>query len=148
MPWRMPSDLKYFKAITLGKPVIMGRKTYQSIGKALPGRTNIVVSRTAGFVLADATVVGTLEDAIREGRQVAAETGAGEIMVIGGGEMYRQALGLARRVYLTRLAADIDGDTSFPILPPDEWVQVSRKPLMRTAKDDFEADFLVYERRV
>ena len=147
MPWRMPSDLKHFKALTLGKPVVMGRKTYQSIGKALPGRVNIVVSRQPGFTLPDATVVQDLVRGLAEGRSVAAETGASEVMVIGGGEIYAQALPLAQRVYLTRLAADIEGDAVFPPLSEAEWIVVSSAPLATTPKDDYPAEVMVYERR-
>lgn len=147
MPWRMPSDLKHLKATTMGKPVVMGRKTYQSIGKALPGRTNIVVTRQPGFVLPDAIVVSNLAAAIAEAEKVAAATGASEIMVLGGGEIYLAALPLADRVYLTRLAADIDGDTHFPDLPDADWTITSRAPLPRTPKDDGDAETLVYQRR-
>ncbi len=147
MPWRMPSDLKHFKALTLGKPVVMGRKTYQSIGKALPGRANIVVSRQPGFSLPDATVVPDLARGLAEAQRVVAETGAGEVMVIGGGEIYAQALPQAQRVYLTLLAADIEGDADFPPLPVAEWVVLSRAPLATTPKDDYPAEIIVYERR-
>lgn len=148
MPWRMPSDLKHFKALTLGKPVVMGRKTYQSIGKALTGRANIVVSRQAGLSLPDATVVSDLATGIVEGRRVAAATGASEVMVIGGGEIYAWALPLAQRIYLTRLAADIDGDAVFPALPETDWTVVSRTALPTTPRDDFTAEIIVYERKL
>lgn len=147
MPWRMPSDLKHFKVLTLGKPVVMGRKTYQSIGKALPGRSNIVVSRQQGLALPDAIVVRDLAGGLAGAQRVAAETGALEVMVIGGGEIYAQALPQAQRVYVTLLAADIEGDAVFPPLPETEWFVVSRAPLATTPKDDYQADVIVYERR-
>lgn len=147
MPWRMPSDLKHFKALTVGKPVVMGRKTFGSIGKALPGRVNIVITRQAGLTLPDATVVADLAAGLAEGRRVAEATGAGEVMVIGGGEIYAQALPVAQRVYFTRLCADVEGDAVFPALPDCDWTVVSRAPLQTTPKDDFAAEVVVYERR-
>lgn len=147
MPWRMPSDLKHFKALTLGRPVVMGRKTYASIGKALPGRPNIVVSRQAGLKLPDATVVTDLDAGIREATHIAQVAGTGAIFVIGGGEIYRQALEVADTVHVTVLAADIDGDTRFPELPEATWELASRTPLDRTARDDHDAEIRVYRRR-
>lgn len=147
MPWRMSSDLKHFKALTLGKPVVMGRKTYESIGKALPGRVNIVVTRQVSFTLPDACVLPDLASAIDEARRVAAQTGAPEVMVIGGGEIYAQALPLAERVYMTRLEAEIPGDAAFPAISEKEWSLSSRAPLATTSRDDYPAEVLVYERR-
>lgn len=147
MPWRMPSDLKHFKALTLGKPVIMGRKTYDSIGKALPGRANIVVSRHRGLRLPDALVVADFEAGIREATRLAEETGVHEICVIGGGQIYTQALERADIVYITVLEADIDGDTLFPEIDPSTWELAARRPLERTAKDDYDAEVRTYRRR-
>lgn len=107
MPWHLPADLQHFKRITLGKPVIMGRKTYQSIGKALPGRRNIVISRQT-LHLPDAETVNSVEQAL----QLLA--GCEEVMIIGGGEIYRQCLPLADRLYLTQIALETDGDAFFP----------------------------------
>jgi dihydrofolate reductase len=144
MPWRMPSDLRHFKAVTLGKPVIMGRKTFQSIGKALPGRVNIVVSRQPGLALAGATVATDLDAALAA---AAAQPGPpAEVMVIGGGEIYAQALPRADRVVLTRLDADVAGDAIFPALDPALWTVVSDTPLATAAADDHAARVLVYER--
>ena len=116
MPWYLPADLKHFKKITLGKPIIMGRKTYASIGKALPGRLNIVVSSDVNFSLADATVVHSCEQAI----DVAAEYCSKqkienpEVMIIGGGTIYKHFLAFCHRLYLTHIELDVDGDTYFP----------------------------------
>ncbi len=107
MPWHLPADLKHFKATTMGKPVVMGRKTYQSIGKALPGRLNIVVSRS-GIQLQDAVVVDSIDSAI------AAAGNVEEVMVIGGGAIYQACLEQCNRLYLTYIDADLDGDTRFP----------------------------------
>lgn len=108
MPWHLPADLKHFKSVTLGKPVIMGRKTYESIGKALPGRQNVVISRDVTFQPSDALVVTSPEKALE-----AAEH-QGEVMVIGGGSIYLHFLPLCHRLYLTDIELDTDGDTQFP----------------------------------
>jgi len=121
LPWRLPEDLKRFKAITLGKPVIMGRKTWDSIGRPLPGRLNIVVTRQPGLELAGATVVGSLDEAL------AAAGDAPEACVIGGAEIYRLALPLADTLHLTRVHATVAADTYFPVLDPQQWVEVARE---------------------
>ncbi|HEX7115327.1 MAG TPA: type 3 dihydrofolate reductase [Steroidobacter sp.] len=118
LPWRLPDDLKRFKALSLGKPVIMGRRTYESIGRPLPGRTNIVVSRRPDLAIEGCIVVDSLEAAIA----VAGE--APEILVIGGAEVFREALPRASRIYLTRVHAHVEGDVHFPALEPDEWREV------------------------
>jgi len=125
LPWHLPEDLKAFKRITLGKPVIMGRKTFESIGKPLPGRVNIVLSRQPGWQPEGVQVVATLEEAIAVARQVA-DPACGEIMVIGGEQIYRQALPLADRLYLTLVALDVAGDSHFPALDESRWEEVSR----------------------
>jgi dihydrofolate reductase len=147
MPWRMPSDLKLFKATTLGKPVIMGRKTFESIGRPLPGRTIIVVSRQPDLIPPGTTVVADLEAGIAAASDAAAATGATEIMVAGGGEIYRQALPRADQIHLTILSADVTGDTMFPPLPEREWIERSRTPLETGPTDDYAADVVVYQRR-
>lgn len=116
MPWHLPSELKYFKEITMGKPIVMGRRTFESIGRPLPGRHNIVISRNAPDLPAGVTLVSSLDEALR----AAAE--AEEIMVIGGGEIYRQFLPVATRLYLTEIDLEVDGDTWFPYYEPDKWV--------------------------
>ncbi len=147
MPWRMPTDLKYFKATTLGKPLIMGRKTYQSIGKPLPGRITIVISRQPGLAIEGAIVTTDLDAALAEAGRQAARLGTAEIIIAGGGEIYRLALPQAHRVYLTRLDAAIDGDATFPDLDPADWQVVSDVPLIASPRDDHGGRFLVYERR-
>jgi len=114
LPWRIPADLRRFKALTLGKPVLMGRLTFESIGRALPGRDNLVVTRRAGYRAQDCRVFHDLAQAI---------TAAGdrEVMVIGGAEIYRQTLPLARRMHLTHVDARVDGDAYFPDLDPLDW---------------------------
>ncbi len=116
LPWRLPEDLRRFKALTLGKPIVMGRKTFDSIGRALPGRRNIVISRSAEpATRGEVCFVGSLAAAL------AAAGLADEIMVIGGSEIYRAALPHADRIYLTRVEAEVDGDVVFPDLPLQQW---------------------------
>jgi dihydrofolate reductase len=121
LPWRLPEDLKRFKALTLGKPVVMGRKTWDSIGKPLPGRQNIVVTRQPGLLIPGATVVDSLQAAF------AAAGEAAEICVIGGAEIYRLALPYASLVHLTRVHATVKADTHFPPLDGPLWEEVARE---------------------
>ncbi|MBV1694573.1 MAG: dihydrofolate reductase [Hyphomicrobiales bacterium] len=147
LPWRMPSDLKHFRATTMGKPVIMGRKTFQSIGRPLDGRTNIVVSRDASFIAAGVIVASSLEDALTKARVVAAATSADEIIIAGGAQIYAEALPLADRIRLNRIDADVDGDAHFPDPDPAQWREVSRTALARQSGDDHDAVAVVLERR-
>ena len=125
MPWHLPADLRYFKQCTLGKPIIMGRKTWESLGRPLPGRLNIVISRQADAELAGAEVFADLASAIERGQEWAAQQGVDEVMVIGGGQIYQQAIALAQRVYLTRIELELEGDTFFPVLDAGDWQQTS-----------------------
>jgi dihydrofolate reductase len=118
LPWRLPDDLKRFKAITLGKPVLMGRRTFESIGKPLPGRSNIVISRQAGLQIDGCVAVNSIDQAL-----VAAGS-APEVMVIGGAELYRQILPRTDVIYLTRVHAEIAGDTQFPHVVWDDWIEL------------------------
>jgi len=121
LPWRLPEDLRRFKALTLGKPVVMGRKTWDSIGKPLPGRLNLVVTRQAGLELPGAVVVGSLDEALSSAGDVP------EVCIIGGAEIYRLALPLADTLHVTRVHAVVDADTYFPVPDPQEWVEVGRE---------------------
>ncbi|MCP5268313.1 MAG: dihydrofolate reductase [Zoogloeaceae bacterium] len=122
LPWHLPEDLKHFKATTLGKPVIMGRKTWESLGRPLPGRRNIVISRNAGYRLDGGELFPSLESAL-------ASTGNNEeVFVIGGAELYRLALPLADHVHLTEISGTYPGDAYFPELPAGEWQEESRIP--------------------
>ena len=125
MPWHLPGDFKYFKATTLGKPIIMGRKTWDSLGRPLPGRLNLVVSRQAELVLDGAEVFPSLEAAMARAEQWAREQGADEIMLIGGAQLYAQALAQADRLYLTQVALSPEGDAWFPEFDPAQWKRVS-----------------------
>lgn len=124
--WRIPEDLKRFKALTMGKMCIMGRKTYESIGKPLPGRRFVVISRDLGYKVEGCTVVSSLEQALALGQEEA------ELMIIGGGEIYRQALPFTDKVYLTRVMADFEGDTFFPELPTNEWLEKEKSEVLET----------------
>ncbi len=146
MPWRLPSDLKHFKAVTLGKPVVMGRRTFQSIGRPLPGRPNIVVSRNGDFSAEGIEVVSSLEAGLERGRALAAEAGAGEVMVIGGGNLYAQAMGVADRLYITEVHARPEGDTRFPEIDTAYWKEVSREAGEKSERDSAAVTFLTYER--
>jgi dihydrofolate reductase len=142
LPWHLPADLRHFKSLTLGKPVLMGRKTYVSIGKALPGRTNIVLSRSEDFAPGDCVVVKTLDDArIAAGAQTA-------LMVIGGAEIYRQCLPLASRIHLTLVHAQIeDGDTFFAGWRGTEWSETSRERHEPDDKNAYSYSFITLVRQ-
>ncbi|WP_422373228.1 dihydrofolate reductase [Hoeflea sp.] len=146
MPWRLPSDLKHFKAATLGAPVIMGRKTYQSIGRPLPGRVNIVVSRS-GFEAEGVEVAATLDEAIEHAFARAAEAGAKKVSVIGGGEIYRQALAIADELHITEVAADMDGDTVFPEIDSRLWERTALSEPVKGENDSHSVCFSVWRRR-
>jgi dihydrofolate reductase len=136
MPWHIPEDLKAFRRITTGHPIVMGRKTYQSIGKPLPGRTNFVVSRDPGFTVDGGRVVASLDDALAQAA-AADIPGHEEVCVIGGGEIYRQALPLADRIYLTLIDADIDGDAHFPEFDWADYRVVSREERWEPRRFEF-----------
>ena len=123
MPWHLPDDYRYFKQRTVVKPIIMGRKTWESLGRPLPGRLNIVISRQNDIALEGAEVFTDLAQAIQRGQEWATEQGVAEVMVIGGGQIYQQALELAQRVYLTRIDLELAGDTFFPVLDAQQWQQ-------------------------
>lgn len=126
LPWRISADLRYFKAVTMGKPVIMGRKTFESIGRPLPGRTNIVVTRNAGFAAEGVRTAPDLGAALRIASDVARGDGVDEVMVIGGGALYAAALPGTARLYLTEVDAAPDGDVRFPEFDRAQWREVRR----------------------
>jgi len=124
MPWHLPADLKHFKAMTLGKPIIMGRKTWDSLGRPLPGRLNLVVSRQPDLQLEGAETFTSLDDAVLRAELWAREQGVDEIMLIGGAQLYTQALDRAQRLYLTRIEASPEGDAFFPPLDETWWQRI------------------------
>jgi dihydrofolate reductase len=146
MPWRLPSDLKHFKAATLGTPVVMGRKTYLSIGRPLPGRANIIVSRS-GFSADGVETAGSLDAALDLARSHAGNAGANRISVIGGGQIYALAIGRADELLLTEVDADIDGDTVFPAIDSSLWKKISLSEPVKSEKDSHTVRFAVWRRR-
>ena len=140
LPWRLSSDLKRFKALTMGKPIVMGRLTHESIGRALPGRQNIVITRRAAYAAAGCDVVNSPQAAIE------AAGDAGEIMVIGGGHIYKAFLPHADRIYLTRVEAVVEGDTFLPELEQREWRQLAREEHAADDANDHGYVFITLER--
>ncbi len=140
LPWRLPEDLRHFKKITMGKPVIMGRATWESIGHALPGRQNIVLSRQTGFVAEGCDVAATADEALG----IAGD--AEEAMIIGGGHVYHQFLPQTDRIYLTRIHATVEGDTFFPTLDKKAWLTVARESHAASAERKYAFEFLTLSR--
>lgn len=146
LPWRLSSDLKRFRALTMGKPLIMGRKTFQSLKKPLDGRDNIVVTRDPDFSSDGVHVERDIESALSRARSCAKERGVDEIMVIGGAEIYRSLLEYAGRIYLTRVHATPQGDTSFPELDENCWSETFIEQLPRGPRDEYPASLHIFER--
>jgi len=141
MPWHLPADLKHFKAVTMGKPVLMGRKTYESIGKALPGRPNIVITSNESYSLDDATVVHSIEAAMQKAAAF------DEVMIIGGGSIYESMLSQAQRLYLTFIDLTVDGDTKFPDYEANaNWQELSRETHQKDDKNPYDYTFVTLER--
>ena len=147
MPWRLPGDLRHFKKTTLGKPVIMGRRTFESIGKPLPGRPNIVLTRDTSFRSEGVQVARNIDEAMSLAEREAMKLNAEEIAVIGGGEVYAQALPRAARIYLTEVHGTPDGTAHFPKLDRSEWTETSRDGPHRGADDTYSHSFVILERR-
>ncbi|WP_370661520.1 dihydrofolate reductase [Pelagibius sp. 7325] len=147
LPWHLSGDLKFFKAQTLGKPVVMGRKTFQSIGRPLPGRPNLVVTRDTAFHPEGVEVFPTVAAALERAQDLAAERASDEVMVIGGGQIYEETLALASRVYLTEVHAAPDGDTRFPALDPALWREVRRDAPVSGGEGQPDFSIVVLERR-
>ncbi len=149
LPWRLSTDLKRFKAGTMGKPIIMGRKTWESFPKRpLPGRLNIVVTRDKAYHAEGGEAVGSLQDAIALARiRARCMAGVDELCVIGGGEIYAQALPLADRLHVTHVLARVDGDTVFPPIDPKIWRLTSAEDIPAGEKDTHATRYAVYERR-
>ena len=147
LPWRLSSDLKRFKALTLGKPVVMGRKTWESIGRPLPGRANIVISRDPDYRVEGAETVTSLDAAIARGAERAQSTGGNEVAVIGGGEIFRQAFDRADILHVTVIEADIEGDTLFPEIDPALFDKGPEEHVPAGEKDDYPTRFATYTRR-
>lgn len=147
IPWRLPTDFAHFKRTTLGKPLIMGRKTFASIGRPLPGRMNIVVTRQAGYAPEGVLVCYSLGEALERAQSIAATDGAPEVMIGGGAEVYREAMPLADRLYITHVAISPEGDARFPMIDPGQWESVERHDILRAEKDSADFKVLTYARR-
>ncbi len=142
MPWHLPNDMKHFKNVTWGMPVIMGRKTFESLGKPLPGRKNIVITRQPGWEAAGTVAVQRIEDALF----VAKHADVNEVMVIGGGEIYKALFDKAKRIYMTRVEAEPEADTFFPVIDADQWQLMSLKNHEADEKNPYNYSFQTWER--
>jgi len=143
LPWRLPNDLKFFKRTTMGKPIIMGRKTFESIGRPLPGRRNVVITRNTEYTAAGIELHHNLGDALK------ACVGEEEVCIIGGGSIYQKALDLdmVERIYLTRVMAEVEGDTTFELPEAPNWVEVSRELHPADEKHAFPYAFILLEKQ-
>ncbi|MFI4879297.1 MAG: dihydrofolate reductase [Steroidobacterales bacterium] len=141
MPWHLPADLKRFKTLTLGKPILMGRRTYESIGRPLPGRDNLVLTRARDWRSQGVTVVHSVEEALQRAAAVP------ELAVIGGAEVYRLTLPLATRIHLTQVLADVDGDTFFPEFSLSEWRELESADHAADERHAYGMKFVTLERR-
>ncbi|MFP4639515.1 MAG: type 3 dihydrofolate reductase [Guyparkeria sp.] len=144
LPWRLPADLKHFKQVTMGKPLIMGRRTFESIGRPLPGRTNIVLTRDESFSADGVTIVYTINDALSEAEAHLDESK--EVMVMGGADIYYQFLPRADRMYLTLVELEVAGDAHFPAYVPDEWELVEASRFEADEKNPYNYQFLTFDR--
>ncbi len=140
--WHLPKDMRFFKTKTMGYPVVMGRKTFESFGSALPGRTNIIVTRNPGYRAEDAITVTSLEAGLAEAARYHADT----IFVAGGAEIYRQALPLADTMYLTHIHAEVEGDAFFPEFSESEWQVVAKESVPADEKHAYPFDFVTWKR--
>lgn len=145
LPWHLSSDLKTFRRLTMDKPMIMGRQTFESIGKPLDGRDNIVVSRDPEFQRDGVSVCQSVHDALVLARILATTRGADEIMVIGGAAIYEAIWDQIDRIYLTRVHATVEGDRFFKPMEPGVWHQTSRDPIPKGPKDQYEATLIIYD---
>ena len=140
LPWRLSADLKHFKAITMSKPLIMGRKTHESIGRPLPGRKNVVLTHAKDFDAEGCTIVHSLDDAFQAAGDV------DEVMIMGGAGIYAEALSHANRLYLTEVHADVNGDVYFPEFDKAEWLEIERQD-HSAEENDFDYSFVLLERK-
>lgn len=147
LPWHLPEDLKYFRRTTMGKPIIMGRKTFESIGKPLPGRTNIVISRQAGLALPEGVhLANSLDEALAIASKVCSADGVDEVMVIGGEQVYALCMPRATRIYLTRVHAVVEGDAHFPAFDESGWKLLRQEDHAASGSNPYHYSFCVLER--
>lgn len=146
LPWRLPSDLKHFKRVTLGKPCLMGRKTWESLPFPLPGRPNLVLTRNADYAAKGAEVFTDMNAMIGQGYELAGVAGVDEIMLIGGAQLYKTLLPRCNRLYVTRVDAEVDGDAVFPEIDPAEWCLTHEEKSEKSPKDEFSFSVAVFDR--
>jgi dihydrofolate reductase len=142
LPWHLPNDFKYFKNKTWGMPVIMGRKSYESLKKSLPGRINIVVTKKTNWHPDDVFVVNNIDDAVENAK----ESDAKEIFIIGGGEIFKQTINIVSKIYLTRVHATVDGDTFYPELDKEKWKLIDQQSFPADEKNNYAYTFEVWEK--
>ena len=147
LPWRLKSDLQHFRKVTMNRPVIMGRKTHESIGRLLPGRTNIVLTRDLGLVAPGAVLATSLDAALGYARADAAKRGVDEIMVIGGGDIFAATMGMADRLEITQVHASPEGDALFPPIDPEVWQEIWREDHYAGPDDAANFTLVTYVRR-
>jgi len=143
IPWYLPADLKYFKKITTGHHIIMGRKCFQSIGKPLPKRTNVIITQNPFFLVSNCYIANSVEESL----QIAHDNGEEEAMIIGGGQIYELTKNLWDRMYITEVDAEIEGDIYFPKMNMDHWKISSKKDHSKDEKNEFDFSFLVFEKK-
>jgi len=141
LPWRLPADLAYFKKVTMGHPIIMGRKTYDSIGRPLPGRENIIVTRDTSYKAEGCKVIHSIEEIVKMNQQTDQE-----LFVIGGAEIFKEILPHSDRLYITEINEEFEGDTYFPAFNKTEWTVISEEKGIKDEKNPYDYTFLVYER--
>ncbi|MFO8140375.1 MAG: dihydrofolate reductase [Marinobacter sp.] len=147
LPWYLPGDLRYFKQATMGKPIIMGRKTWESIGRPLPRRMNVVISRNPEWQAPAGTVAaGSLEAALVKAEAQAELEGGEEVMIIGGGQIYAEALPMVDRIYITQVHAEVDGDAYFPEVDWNDWQEIGREDFSASDNNPYDYSFVVYQR--
>lgn len=147
IPWRLSSDFAFFKRTTVGKPLIMGRKTFESIGRPLPGRTNIVVTRQTGYQPDGVLVIDSLAAALEHAQTIAVADNAAEVMIGGGAEIYRETMPIAVRLYITHVGLAPEGDTRFPVIDPEVWQVEAQPKVLRTERDSVNFRVTIYRRR-
>ncbi len=140
LPWHLPADLKHFKNVTMGKSIVMGRKTYESIGKPLPGRQNIIITADKNYQANGCTIIHSIDD-VKSNKDIP------EIFIIGGAEIYKQLLPYTQKLYLTFIDANIDGDSYFPEWQQNQWQYISRENHLADAQNKFNYSFVVLERK-
>ncbi|WP_417900120.1 dihydrofolate reductase [Bacillus haimaensis] len=141
LPWHLPADLKYFKNVTLGHPIVMGRKTYESIGKALPGRENFILTRDENYACVDCTIIHSISDI-----EALSKNLNKEIFVIGGAEIFKEAFYLADKLYITQISEKFEGDTFFPKFNKENWERTYTEKGVRDEKNPYEYTFNIYKK--